>query len=424
MTVTALPELQALRALTPDGRLLFGTRLIRLFAYGALSIVLALYLAERGLSDSQIGLLLSLTLLGDVIISLLITAIADRVGRRRMLMIGASLLVGAGLVFAISDQLLVLTIAAIIGTISPSGAEVGPFLAIEQAILPQTAPANHRTQIFAWYNLAGSIATALGALSGGLVAQVLQQAGYAAITSYQVVIIGYAFFGIGLLWLFGRLSPHAEALQPSHTHVTTPTRSWIGLHRSRRVVVHLAALFALDAFAGGLVVQSLVAYWFQQRFGVSPAVIGGIFFGANLLAALSALAAARVAARIGLINTMVFTHLPSNILLILVPLMPTLPLAIIVLLARFSISQMDVPTRQSYTMAVVDPDERSAAAGVTTIVRTAASAASPFLTGLLLQAALLSFPFFLAGGLKIIYDLLLYRSFAQRAPALAPPEER
>jgi MFS family permease len=419
MTAVTLPELQALQALTPDGRRLFGARLLRLFAYGALSVVLALYLAARGLSDSQIGLLLSLTLLGDVVVSLLITMIADQVGRRRMLMVGASLLVGAGFVFAFSDHFLVLAMAAIIGTISPSGAEVGPFLAIEQAILPQTVPATHRTQIFAWYNLAGSIATALGALSGGVVAQVLQQAGQPALVSYQAVVMGYGLLGLGLLGLFVRFSPHIEAPQQPRSVTTIPRRSWLGLHRSRGVVLHLAALFALDAFAGGLVVQSLMAYWFQQRFGVSPAVIGGIFFGANLLAALSALAAARVAAKIGLIKTMVFTHLPSNLLLLLVPLMPTLPLAIAVLLARFSISQMDVPTRQSYTMAVVDPNERSAAAGVTTIVRTAASAASPLLTGMLLQAALLSLPFFLAGGLKIVYDLALYRSFR----ALAPPEE-
>jgi predicted MFS family arabinose efflux permease len=176
----------------------------------------------------------------------------------------------------------------------------------------------------------------------------------------------------------------------------------------------------LDAFAGGLVVQSLIAYWLHRRFGVEPAVLGGIFFGANLLAGLSALGAARVAARIGLINTMVWTHIPSNILLMLVPLMPNLPLAIAVLLARFSISQMDVPTRQSYIMAVVDPDERSAAAGATTIARTAAVAAAPALTGALLGASLMSLPFFLAGGLKIIYDLLLYRSFR----TLKPPEER
>jgi predicted MFS family arabinose efflux permease len=202
----------------------------------------------------------------------------------------------------------------------------------------------------------------------------------------------------------------------------SPVRpTWLGLHRSRPVVFKLAAMFSLDAFAGGFVIQSIVAYWFYRRFGVPPAVLGGIFFGANVLAGLSALAAARVAARIGLINTMVFTHLPSNVLLMVVPLMPSLPWAIAVLLLRFCISQMDVPTRQSYTMAVVDHDERSAAAGVTGIARTIGASLSPVLTGpLLANPALLGVPFFLAGGLKIAYDVLLYRSFR----AIPPPEER
>ncbi len=194
----------------------------------------------------------------------------------------------------------------------------------------------------------------------------------------------------------------------------------LGLHRSRKVVFQLSSLFALDAFAGGFVVQSMVAYWFHVRFGADVETIGAIFFGANILAGVSALLAAPIAARFGLINTMVFTHIPSNVLLMLVPLMPTLQLAVGVLLLRFSISQMDVPTRQSYTMAVVDPDERSAAAGVTGIARSVGAALSPFLSGLLLAGMLtLSAPFFIAGGLKIVYDLLLYRSFKR----VKPPEE-
>jgi predicted MFS family arabinose efflux permease len=194
--------------------------------------------------------------------------------------------------------------------------------------------------------------------------------------------------------------------------------SYSGLYRSRNVVVKLSSLFALDAFAGGFVMQSIVAYWFHVRFGVSPAVLGGIFCGANLLAAVSALAAARLTKRIGLLKTMVFTHLPSNLLLILVPLMPNLPLAITVLLLRFSISQMDVPARQSYTMTVVSPDERSAAAGITGIARTIGAALAPVLTGpLLATPALLGVPFAVAGGLKIVYDLILYRSFRALKPA-------
>jgi predicted MFS family arabinose efflux permease len=238
-----------------------------------------------------------------------------------------------------------------------------------------------------------------------------------------VVVVGYALLGVILGALFSRLSPAVEVkTKPSTSSppglLASPLH--FGLHRSRAIVLKLAALFMLDAFAGGLVVQSLIAYWLHLRFGVEPAGLGGIFFGANILAGLSALAAARVARRIGLVNTMVWTHIPSNILLMLVPLMPSLPLAVAVLLARFSISQMDVPTRQSYIMAVVDPNERSAAAGATTIARTAAVAAAPALTGALLGASLFSLPFFLAGSLKILYDLLLYRSFK----AIKPPEEK
>jgi predicted MFS family arabinose efflux permease len=216
--------------------------------------------------------------------------------------------------------------------------------------------------------------------------------------------------------MFSQLSPAVEV-----TAVARPVvQSRLGLHRSRGVVLRLSGLFALDAFAGGFVVQSLVAYWFHVRFGVEPAALGSIFFGANILAGVSALLAARVAARIGLINTMVLTHIPSNILLMLVPLMPNLPLAILVLLARFSISQMDVPTRQSYTMAVVEPDERSAASGVTTIARSMGAALSPSMAGVLLGASLTSVPFLISGGLKIIYDLAIWLSFR----AVKPPEER
>jgi len=418
-----LPELQALGTLSADGRLLFGTRIVRLFAYGFLSVVLALYLAALGLSDQQVGLLLTLTLVGDAVVSLWIASVADRVGRKRMLLVGAGLMIFAGLAFALTRNLLILSAAAIIGTISPSGNEVGPFLAIEQATLPQTAPDRHRTQVFAWYALAGSLATALGSLCGGGLAQSLQNGGRSALDSYRANIIGYAVFGLLLALLFTRLSTAAEATRyrsaGGHPNGAALPKGHFGLHRSLAVVVRLSSLFLLDSVAGGLIIQSLIAYWFYVRFGVEPALLGGIFFGANIFAGFSALAAARVAARFGLINTMVFTHIPSNILLILVPLMPNLPLAIGVLLARFSISQMDVPTRQSYTMAVVDPDERSAAAGFTNVVRTAGHSLGPLITGVLLGASLLSVPFFLSGGLKIVYDLALYRNFR----SLKPPEE-
>ena len=413
---------QMRQTLTQDGSFLFITRIARMFGYGFLSVVLVLYLEQVGLTQVQIGLLLTLTLIGDTLISLWITTNADRIGRRRMLIVGAILMVFAGVFFAITRNFVFLLIAATIGVISPSGYEVGPFLSIEQAALSQIVSNERRTHIFAWYNLVGSFATALGALGGGALVQGLQDSGVTPLGSYRMIVIGYAIIGLILGVLFTRLSPAVEiqaAADP--TPSTSAFKTRFGLHRSRGVVLKLSALFSIDAFAGGFVLQSLLAYWFYVRFNVQPAVLGSIFFGANILAGLSALSAAWVASKIGLIRTMVFTHIPSNILLILVPLMPNLPLAIALLLMRFSISQMDVPTRQSYTMAVVAPDERSAAAGITGIARTTGASLSPVLTGpLLANAGLISVPFFLSGGLKIFYDLLLYRSFK----SIKPPEEK
>jgi MFS family permease len=398
----------SLRSLGRDGALVFATRAVRMFGYGLVSVVLVLYLAAIGLSGAEIGIVLALTLLGDAVVSLWLTTHADRVGRRRVLLAGALLMVAAAAVFAASTWLPLLVVAATIGVISPSGNEVGPFLAVEQAALAQVTPDDRRTAVFAWFNLVGSFATAAGALAGGALAGGLIAAGLAAADGYRVVIVAYAFVGLALAGLFAAVSPGVEV---QHAPDVTISRR-LGLHRSQRTVARLSILFGLDAFGGGFVVQSLVAYWFHLRFGADPALIGGVLFGANLLAGVSALVAGRIAARIGLIETMVVTHLPSNVLLILVPLMPTLPLAVVVLLARFSISQMDVPTRQSYTMAVVEADERSAAAGITGIARSVGASVSPLIAAPLVSvAALASLPFVLAGGIKIIYDLLLWRSF-------------
>ncbi len=398
-----------------DINLLFTTRIIRLFCYGFLSVILALYLSETGLTEKQIGLLFTLTLAGDAGISLWLTTSADRLGRKRTLLIGALLMLGAGIVFILTNNIIILMAAAIIGVISPSGNEIGPFLSVEQAGLTELISNEKRTRVFALYNMVGSFATATGALAGGWLAQILQGSGWTQLESYRFVLMGYAIGGLLIFILFMGVSSAIEV-----THTTTQIKHTLGLHRSRYVVLKLSALFALDAFAGGLIVQSMIAYWFHVKFGVDSGVLGSIFFGANVLAGISALLAVPLAARIGLINTMVFTHIPSNILLILVPLMPNLPLAIGLLLLRFSISQMDVPTRQSYTMAVVAPDERSAASGVTAIARSVGASLSPSLTGILFSIpALFNAPLFLAGGLKIVYDLLLFREFR----SVKPPEE-
>ena len=418
-TIKLIPSV--LRTLSRDGWLLLVTRFARLFAYGSLSVILVFYLVGLGLSESQVGLVLTLTLAGDVIVSLYLTTRADRIGRRRMLIIGSVLMAAAGLAFACASNLLFLVIAGTIGVISPSGNEVGPFLSIEQAALSHIVPAATRTEVFAWYTLAGSLATALGALCGGGLTQALQHTAMTHVQSYRAVVFLYAALGAALAFLFLRLSTSVEVSPALNGPAPSSSVAGIfGIARSRNVVLKLSGLFALDSFAGGFVVQSFAAYWFYLRFGVQPAALGAIFFCANVFAGISALLATRLAARIGLIRTMVVTHLPSNILLILVPLMPSVSLAVLVLLLRFSISQMDVPTRQSYTMAVVPAEERSAAGGFTGVARTTGAAISPLLAGFLFaRPSLISTPFFIAGTLKIIYDLLLYKQFV----AVRPPEE-
>ncbi len=410
--------LASLRGLDRDGRLLFLIRSLRMFGYGFLAVVLVLYLDALGLDAFTIGAILTLTLVGDTLISLWLTTRADRIGRRRVLLVGCLLMVGAGVAFSLTSWPPLLIVAAAIGVISPTGNEVGPFLAVEQAALSESIHGTRRTATFAWYNLVGYVATASGALLAGLVSQALIDRGLADVDAYRAIVIGYALIGIAMAAGCVRLGPGVEAAPRSEPGGGAgEARRRFGLGRSRPVVLRLSFLFSIDAFAGGFIPLSLMAFWFHLRFGVEPAVLGAIFFVSNLLSAVSALSAARIASRIGLINTMVFTHLPSNVLLILIPLMPTLELAVAVLLLRFSLSQMDVPTRQSYVMAVVDPDERSAAAGVTGIARTTGAAISPAFSAVLVSSAgLAALPFYLAGGLKIAYDLLLYREFRSVRP--------
>ncbi len=389
-----------------DARLLFATRIVRLFAYGFIAVVLVLYLSAIGLNGHRIGWLLTLTLAGDVIVSLYLTTRADALGRKRTLLTGAVLMIGAAAVFAITRDFTLLVIAATIGVISPSGNEVGPFLAVEQVALAQAAHGRDRTSLFAWYNLAGSFATAMGSLAGGFLAGFLLKRGFGEVASYRSAIIAYGVLGAVLAAVFASVSPAIEG-----ERIARPVQGLFHVERSRPIVLRLSSLFALDAFAGGLVVQSIVAYWFFRRFGLSPAALGSLFFGANLAAGVSALAAARIAKRFGLLNTMVFTHLPSNILLLLVPLMPTLPLAVAVLLLRFSISQMDVPTRQAFVMAAVDPSERTAAAGITGVARTTGAALAPVIAMPLIASLSHDWvPFVAAGLLKIVYDVVLLRS--------------
>ncbi len=401
----------ALRALTTDAWLLFATRFVRLFAYGSLSLVLVLYLVGLGISEQRVGTLFTMTLAGDVVVSLFFTTRADRAGRRRVLIAGAALMAAAGVAFASTRAFWPLLLAGTLGVISPSGSEVGPFLSIEQAALAHVVPARIRTETFAWYTLVGAMATALGALVGGVVTTGLQAASVTPVAGYRAVVVMYAVLGVALGVLFSRLSPATEVTSAGDRDASRGLVERLsGIGPSRPIVATLSALFALDAFGGGFVVQSFAAYWFYLRFHVPPSTLGAIFFWANVFAGLSALIASRLAARFGLLKTMVATHLPSNVLLILVPLMPTLSSAVLVLLIRFSISQMDVPTRQAYLMAVVTPAERAASAGITGVARTIGAALSPLLVGIMFaNPAWINIPFFAAGGIKIAYDLMLYR---------------
>jgi MFS family permease len=399
-------------ALTHDGWLLFASCGLRSAAYGWLSVLLGLYLAARGLPAEAIGAIFTAALLGGALLTIALTAVADRLGRRRVLLVGALLMALAGAAFALGADPWLLGLAAVVGTISPSGKDVGPFLSVEQAMLAQGVPDQERTATFAVYNLVGSFAGALGALAVGLPALL----GLDALAGWQVLVWAYAATALLLAALFLQLSPAVEAPPAA----AGARRGTLGLGRSRGVVARLAALFALDAFAGGFIVQSIVAWWLYLRWALDPAALGAVFFGTNLLAALSFLAAAPLARRIGLLNTMVCTHLPSNVLLILVPLLPTVELSVGALLARHLLSQLDVPTRQSYTMAIVAPEERAAAAGALAVARNLAAALGPAAAAPLLAAPALGLPLLIAGGLKIVYDLAIFAVFRR----VYPPEEQ
>lgn len=397
--------------LSRDGWLLYAACGVRSFAYGFLSVVLGLYLDAIGLTATVIGWIFTAALAGGAVMTIVVTTVADRLGRKMLLILGAVFMAMAGCVFAVTNNPILLAVATIFGTISPSGKEVGPFLSIEQAILPQTTSDDHRTAVFSVYDLVGSFASAVGALAVGLPALF----SLSSLVGYRFLIWGYVLCAIFLGLLFACLSPAVESGSKG-----AETSTIISVRKSRARVIKLAGLFALDAFAGGFIVQSIVAYWFYLRYDTDLTTLAGIFFGTNLLAALSFLAAPAIARHFGLLNTMVFTHLPSNLLILLVPLMPSLELAVVMLLVRNLLSQLDVPTRQSYTMAVVDPGERATSAGILSVARNAGAAAAPLFTGAVLIVPSLGLPFLLAGGLKIVYDVWIFIVFRN----VKPPEEK
>ena len=407
------------RWLSKDGKLLLAARTLRTFAYGFLSVILAIYLKLVGFEDFYIGLILTATLVNSVIFTLIASFYADRVGRRKILIMYAALMSLSGLIFFLTTNYIALIISALIGTINVTGTETGAFLSIEQAVLPQMVnDINKRNTVYALYNMVGTFAMSAGVLLSGLPQILAQQYGLNQIQSIRPLFLLYSIIGLAVLGIYYLISNKVEVQTNSIRH--KPLRKTLS-PQSKQIVGKLSSLFALDSFAGGFVIQSIVSLWFFTKFGVDLTTLSYIFSVAGVLTAFSYLAAAKIADRIGLINTMVFTHIPSNILIILVAFAPTFPLAVALYLARMALSQMDVPTRQSYLVAVVKENERTAAAGITNISRNITQSISPSIAGYILQSlSILSAPFVLGGALKIVYDVALYFNFK----SVKPPEER
>jgi MFS family permease len=415
--------------LTRDGRLLLAAKLVRSFGYGFLSVILAIYLDLIGFEGFLIGLILTTTLINSVIFTLIASFYADKIGRRKFLLLYAALMSVSGFIFTFSENYIALIIAAFIGTINITGAESGAFLTIEQAILPQTLKnVRKRNTVFAIYNMAGTFAMAAGVLLVGLPPVLQLQLQYFDIVLNQIGSIKllfalYSVLGIVLIGIYLLLSQKIE-VQNNQDKQTDEPKQLIKMSsltpKSRSIVLRLSGLFAIDSFAGGFMIQSIVSFWFFTRFGADLTTLSYIFSVSGVLTAFSFMAAAKIADRIGLINTMVFTHIPANILIIAVAFAPTLPMAVVLYLLRMALSQMDVPTRQSYIVAVVRDDERTVSAGITNISRNVTQAISPSLIGILINYLSLAAPFVIGGALKVVYDVALFLNFRN----IKPPEEK
>jgi predicted MFS family arabinose efflux permease len=392
--------------------------MLRLLAFGLVAILLLKHLRACGFSEAVSSGLLALAFAGDIAVSLLMTTHADRWGRRRVLFVGALLMAMSGVLFAVSQNYWILLFAAFVGVISPSAAEVGPFLAIEQSSLTKVVSEEKRTSLFAWYHVAGFTAASCGAVLAGQILTRLANAGWADIAAHRVMFIAYGVIGslIGVLFLFVSRNVEIEVFNgirkeesPGSDGAQESRSDWLGLRRSHWTVVGLSALFAVDAFAGGFLLDTILAQWLRTRFGASESEIGFLLAGGNMLGAVSALVAGWLGKKIGLLATMVVTHLPSNILVLLLPWSPSFFVAALVWWARSSISQMDIPARQAFTMAVVEPDERSAASGITGIARSVGRALAPAVP-LIVPLSIGGF-FAFAGGLKIAYDIAIWFTF-------------
>jgi MFS family permease len=395
-----LPQLDA------NGWRLVGAKVFRGYAFGLNAVVLGLYLADQKLSPGVIGLILSAALLGTLGLTMVIALFGDHIGRRRLLVIGSGLMLLAALIPLVGANPVVLALIGLSGMVAVTSSESTGLQSVDQAALPQTVAATQRTSAFAFYNLVAAAASALGALSVGPFVALGGTLGLPGPAAHAPAFVAYAVAGLISTVLTLGLDPRVEVGQR--------LEKGFAIRRSRRTVAMLSALFSLDALAGGFVIQSYLAFWFAERWAADPGAVGLLFAASNVLAALSFPVAAWLAARIGLIRTMVFSHIPANAFLVGAAIAPSLPAAVLLMLARAALSSMDVPARQSYTMAVVEPDERTATAGVTSLARSVGQVLGPALAGALLVPLGIGAPLIAGGVLKTTYDLSLYAFFRSR----------
>jgi MFS family permease len=397
-----------------DGKLLLCARIVRTFAYGFLSVILAIYLKLIGFDDILIGIILSVTLINSIIFTLFASFYADRIGRRNTLLLYTIMMSISGIIFFVTENPLALIIAALLGTLNITGSETSAFLSIEQSILPQTIKDNRkRNTLFGFYNMAGTFAMGAGILIANLPIIIESELEFDQIYAIKLLFLFYSLLGILVLGIYLKLS---SAIEIKKEKTSTPIAE-ILTPKSKKIVTKLSGLFAIDSFAGGFAIQSIVSFWFFTKFDIDLSILSYIFSIGSVLTAFSYIIAAKIADKIGLINTMVFTHIPSNILLILLAFAPTLEMAIVFYMIRMALSQMDVPTRQSYIVGVVEENERTASAGITNMSRNIAQAISPSITGYIIGVLSLSAPFVIGGLLKIIYDITLYINFRKIKPS-------
>jgi len=394
--------------------MLLVTKFLRTLAFGYLSVALPFYLKNDvlHLSDSLVGFILTTALFGGAALTIVGSIIANKVGRRNSLSLFALLMLTSGMLLTASTDLPIIFLAIFIGSIGVNATETGPFASVEQAIMPQTADDKHRTYGFSVYNLLGYAGASFGSLLGGLPSLFHGILGFSLIDGHRVLFVSYAVTGLLLIILYRSLSTKAE--------VEITGLGLVGLTKSRRTVAKLSALFSIDAFGGGFVIQSVLSLWFQTKYNAPLSAASAILFIAQLITAASFLIAGWLAKKIGLLNTMVFTHLPSNLLLMGVGLAPTFWASVGFLFARQTLSQMDVPTRQSYMLAIIEPEERNLATSITNASRSLAATTPPSISGYFIDAAFLAAPFLFAGVFKIAYDVSIYLSFRK----VKPPEEK